>query len=50
MNWSTFQTHFDPLFGEKPKEVNVQFKSVYLTIEDQKTIELDASSGISANL
>ena len=45
MNWTTFQTHFDPLFGEKPKEVNVQFESVYLTFEDQKTIELDASRG-----
>ncbi|MED3563986.1 DUF4179 domain-containing protein, partial [Bacillus xiapuensis] len=45
MNWNTFQTQFDPLFGEKPKEVNVQFKSVNLTLEDQKTIKLDASSG-----
>ena len=35
----------DPLFGEKPKEVNVQFESVYLTFEDLKTIELDASRG-----
>lgn len=43
--WSTFQTHFDPLFGERPKEVNVQFKSVQLTIEDSKNIELDASRG-----
>ncbi|WML26403.1 sigma-70 family RNA polymerase sigma factor [Neobacillus sp. OS1-33] len=43
MNWSTFQTHFDPLFGEKPKEVNVQFESVQLAFEDHKTIELDAS-------
>ncbi|MDR7239252.1 sigma-70 family RNA polymerase sigma factor [Neobacillus drentensis] len=43
MNWSTFQTHFGPLFGEKPKEVNVQFESVQLAFEDHKTIELDAS-------
>ncbi|MBV7506780.1 DUF4179 domain-containing protein [Bacillus sp. sid0103] len=43
INWSTFQTHFDPLFGEKPKEVNVQFESVHLSFEDPKTIELDAS-------
>jgi RNA polymerase sigma factor (sigma-70 family) len=42
-NWTTFQRHFDPLFGEKPKEVNVQFQSIYLTFEDQKTIELDGS-------
>jgi len=45
MNWTTFQTQFEPLFGEKPKEVIVQFESVHLTIEDQKTIELDASRG-----
>jgi hypothetical protein len=43
MNWSTFQTHFDPLFGEKPKEVNVQFESVQLAFDNHKTIELDAS-------
>jgi RNA polymerase sigma factor (sigma-70 family) len=43
VNWTTFQRHFDPLFGEKPKEVNVQFESIYLTFEDQKTIELDGS-------
>jgi len=45
VDWFTFQTHFDPLFGEKPKEVNVQFESVHLTFEDQKTIEFDASRG-----
>ena len=45
MNWYMFQTHFGPLFGEKPKEVNVHFTSVYVTFEDQKTIELDASRG-----
>ncbi|WP_223820871.1 sigma-70 family RNA polymerase sigma factor [Bacillus sp. S3] len=43
MNWSSFQAHFNPLFGEKPKEVNVQFGSIYLTIEDPKTIILDAA-------
>jgi hypothetical protein len=41
-NWETIQLHFDPLFGEKPKEVNVKFGSVHLSFEDQKTIELDA--------
>lgn len=45
MNWFTFQRNFDPLFGEKPKEVNIQFESTYLTFEDRKTIELDASKG-----
>jgi hypothetical protein len=43
MNWSTFQANFDPLFGEKPKKVNVQFESVNLSFEDPKTIELDPS-------
>ncbi|MFC4803093.1 DUF5643 domain-containing protein [Neobacillus sp. GCM10023253] len=43
MNWTTFQTHFDPLIGEKPKEIRVQFKSVLFTFEDHKTIELDAA-------
>jgi len=43
MNWQTFQTHFDPLYGEKPKEVKVQFKSAYFTIEDNKSIELDVN-------
>lgn len=38
-----FQAHFDPLFGEKPKDVNVQFQSVRLMFVDHKTIELDAS-------
>ncbi|MDR7075692.1 RNA polymerase sigma factor (sigma-70 family) [Neobacillus niacini] len=45
VNWYTFQTHFGPLFVEKPKEVKVQFESVYVTFEDQKVIELDGSSG-----
>jgi RNA polymerase sigma factor (sigma-70 family) len=42
MNWYSFRIRFDPLFGEKPKEVNIQFESVHLSVEDQKTIELDA--------
>jgi DNA-directed RNA polymerase specialized sigma24 family protein len=43
INWNTLQAYFDPLYGERPNKVNVQFKSAYLTIEDPKTIELDAS-------
>lgn len=43
VNWITRQAQFDPLFGEKPKRINVQLKSVSLTIADPKTIELDAS-------
>lgn len=45
INWIAFQTNFDPLLGEKPKEVSVQFDSVQLTFEDPKTIELDANKG-----
>lgn len=43
--WATFQAHFEPLFGEKPKEINVQLESAHLTIEDPKIIELDPSRG-----
>ncbi|MBI0580446.1 sigma-70 family RNA polymerase sigma factor [Neobacillus cucumis] len=43
MNWSTFQINFGPIFGEEPKEVSVQLQSINLTIEDKKTIELDAA-------
>lgn len=43
MNWNTFQTHFGPLIGEKPKEVNIQYESVHLSFEDKKTIELDSN-------
>lgn len=42
-NWNTFQTQFDPVFGEKPVEVNIDLNSAHLTFEDPKTIELDAS-------
>ena len=43
-NWNTLQTQFDPLFGQKPKEVNIQLKSIQLSFEDIKTIELDVTS------
>ncbi|MBU8878163.1 DUF4179 domain-containing protein [Bacillus sp. FJAT-29790] len=43
MDWITLQKHFDPLFGEKPKGVNVQFESVHLMIWDQNTIILDVA-------
>ncbi|MFF2448479.1 sigma-70 family RNA polymerase sigma factor [Neobacillus sp. NPDC058068] len=45
MNWIAFRAHFDPILIEKPKEVKIQLASVQLTIQDQKTIELDASRG-----
>jgi RNA polymerase sigma factor (sigma-70 family) len=43
VNWFTFQKHFDPIFGENPKEVNVRLESAQLTYDDQKTIELEVS-------
>ena len=43
MNWTTIQTNFEPLLGENPKEVNIKLGSIYLSFEDKKNIELDAS-------
>jgi DNA-binding CsgD family transcriptional regulator len=43
INWNNFQAHFEPLFEKETKDVKVQFDSVYLSIEDHKIIELDAS-------
>ncbi|MBW8352034.1 hypothetical protein K0H71_21770, partial [Bacillus sp. IITD106] len=42
-NWISFQKEFDPLFVKKPKVLNIQFQSANLSVEDRKTIELDAS-------
>ncbi|KON88849.1 hypothetical protein AF332_19950 [Sporosarcina globispora] len=43
MNWNNFQAYFEPLFEKETKEVKVHFGSVYLSIEDHKTIKLDDS-------
>lgn len=43
MNWTGYQTHFDPLFEKKPKEVKVKFGTAQLRIEELKTIMLDTS-------
>ncbi|MEH7179682.1 sigma-70 family RNA polymerase sigma factor [Neobacillus vireti] len=43
VNWISYQRHFSPLFGEKPKEVNVQLESAQLTFDDHHIIELDSS-------
>lgn len=42
-NWNSFQTQFDPLYGEKPKEMTFRLKLAYFTIEDDKSIELDVT-------
>jgi hypothetical protein len=43
MDWSTYQAFFEPFFGKKPKEVKAQLKEAFLTVEDQKIVELDPS-------
>jgi DNA-directed RNA polymerase specialized sigma24 family protein len=42
MDWTVFQAYFDPLFGEKPENINAQFDYVHLGVDDQKTIDLEA--------
>jgi hypothetical protein len=39
-DWIAFQTYFDPVHGEKPKEVRAKLKSVYLSVIQPKTIDL----------
>jgi DNA-directed RNA polymerase specialized sigma24 family protein len=40
-DWTSFQTQFDSLYGEKPKEVTVQFLTAFLTFEENKSFEID---------
>lgn len=42
-NWNTFQTNFDPIIGEEPRELQVQLESVYLRYHDPINIELNPS-------
>jgi DNA-directed RNA polymerase specialized sigma24 family protein len=39
----TYHAQFSPLFGEIPKDINIQLESAQFSINDQKIIELDAS-------
>jgi RNA polymerase sigma factor (sigma-70 family) len=41
--WTAFTSSFDTLYYEDPKEVNIQFDSIHLSVDDRKTIELDAT-------
>ncbi|WRP07639.1 DUF4179 domain-containing protein [Rossellomorea aquimaris] len=41
--WSAFTWSFDTLFFEDPKEVDILFDSIHLSVDDRKTIELDAA-------
>jgi len=42
-DWVGYQTYFDPVYGEKPKKVRTELESVYLSVSDQKTIDLGGS-------
>lgn len=39
--WSAFTSGFDTLYFENPKEVNILFDSIHLSVDDRKTIPLD---------
>lgn len=41
--WTAYTSSFNTLYFEEPKEVNIQFDSIHLSIDDRKTIEIDAS-------
>jgi len=43
MNWTGYQTYFDPLFENNPKEVKIKFRKAQLRIEDLTTIMLDGT-------
>ncbi len=40
-NWQRYQMYYDPFYGEKPKDITVQFESAYFSFDDKKSIELD---------
>jgi DNA-directed RNA polymerase specialized sigma24 family protein len=44
IDWYASQTHFDSIYGGVPKEVKVQLASAQMTIEDDKSIELDVNA------
>ncbi|WP_299745947.1 sigma-70 family RNA polymerase sigma factor [uncultured Rossellomorea sp.] len=39
--WSAFTSSFDTLYFENPKEVDILFDSIHLSVDDRKTIPLD---------
>jgi hypothetical protein len=39
--WSAFTSSFDTLYFEDPKEVDILFDSIHLSVDDRKTIPLD---------
>ncbi len=41
--WTGFQAHFAPLYGEKVKDFKAHLDSIYLSIVDHRTIELSGN-------
>ncbi|WP_044338916.1 DUF4179 domain-containing protein [Rossellomorea aquimaris] len=41
--WNSFASSFNTLYFENPKEVNIQFGSIHLSVDEGKTIDLDAA-------
>lgn len=42
-DWTAFQAYFDPLYGEKVKDIRANLDSIYLSIVDHKSIELSGT-------
>ncbi|MGD6853945.1 DUF4179 domain-containing protein [Bacillus infantis] len=42
-SWDSYQSYFDPIFETETDEVEIHFNRAYLSINDYKTIALDAS-------
>ncbi|MGD6879992.1 DUF4179 domain-containing protein [Bacillus infantis] len=42
-SWDSYQSYFDPIFETETNEVEIHFNMAYLSINDYKTIALDAS-------
>ncbi|WP_102261226.1 DUF4179 domain-containing protein [Mesobacillus jeotgali] len=40
-NWHKYQMYYDPFYGEKPKDIAIQFQSAYFSFDDKKSIDLD---------
>ncbi|WP_226678187.1 DUF4179 domain-containing protein [Mesobacillus jeotgali] len=40
-NWHKYQMYYDPFYGEKPKDIAVQFQSAYFSFDEKKSIDLD---------
>ena len=47
--WNAFTASFDTIYFDDPKEVGIRFASVHLSVDDRKTIELDATKDLPQN-